>query len=198
VARALYQASEVELSLGRVRPGFFRQAPRPLVAASSPAPAVLGPGCRRGACRAASELMSIFITTSMGLLSSTVAWWLGIPKKLEHARPGCSARLGSIRSAPGALPTSSLAARTAGSTRQPHRALGGRPWLTRSTAFARCRSGSRTAERDATRGWRVSGQHASPPRCRHAAGLRRPLGGARPMAMSPAAIVRSWVLGIFD
>jgi hypothetical protein len=39
-----------------------------------------------------SELMSIFITTSMALLSSTVAWWLGTPKKLAHARPGCSAR----------------------------------------------------------------------------------------------------------
>lgn len=89
--------------------------------------------------KGASELMSIFITASMELLSSAVAWWLETPKKLAHARPGCSARLGSIRSAPGASPTSSLAARTAGSTWQPHRALGGRPWLTRSTAFARCR-----------------------------------------------------------
>jgi hypothetical protein len=39
-----------------------------------------------------SELMSIFITTSKALLSSTVAWWPGTPKKLGHARPGCSAR----------------------------------------------------------------------------------------------------------
>ena len=123
--------------------------------------AALGSGCPRGGSPGRVRThMSSFITTSMELLSPTVAWRLGIPKKLEHARPGCSARLGSIRSAPGASPTSSLAARTAGSTRQPRRALGGRPWLKRSTAFARCRPGSRTAERDATRGWRVSGQHA--------------------------------------
>jgi hypothetical protein len=171
-----------------VRPGVSGRRRGLWFAASSPSPAVLGAGCPSGGCPGVSELMSIFITTSMGLLSSTVAWWLGIPKKLEHARPGCSARLGSIRSARGASPTSSLAARTAGSTRRPHRALRGRgrPWLTRSTAFARCRPRVETAgARCNTRVARL-GERASPPQWGHAAGLRRPLGRARLIAMSPS------------
>ena len=142
-----------------------------------------------------SELVSIFITTSMALLTPTVAWWLENSKEARAcARPSCSARLGSIRSAREhrrrARRQQGPQVRLAATPRAPRPTLAHKINCVRSLP-----PGREQQERDATRGWRVSGQHA-PPRCRHAAGLRRPLGRARPMAMSPAAIVRSWVLGI--
>src|SRR5512133_3656098 len=95
-------------------------------------PAVLGPGNSRGACLERVDLMSIFITTSMALLFSTVVA-CNSKEARTRARPGCSPQPGSIRSAREAslhaAPTRSLAARTAGSTRRSHRALRGRPWL---------------------------------------------------------------------
>jgi hypothetical protein len=108
-----------------------------------------------------SELMSIFIT-SMALLSSTVARWLGTPKKLRRT-PGRVVRraeldsLGTRGASLRAAPTSSLAARTAGSTRRlTPRAP--RPVLARKINCVRSlRPGSRTVERDATRGWRGLG-----------------------------------------
>lgn len=57
-----------------------------------------------------SEHMSSFITTSMELLSPTVAWRLGIPKQLEHARPGCFGAAGLD-----SLGTGSIADELAGS-----------------------------------------------------------------------------------
>jgi hypothetical protein len=188
VARGSDRRARSSSVLAGVRPGFFRQAPRPLVCciitgqpSSARAVQVVAQGV--------SELTSIFITTSVVLLSLHGRHGGLELQRSSSMRPaGCSARLGSIRSARGASPTSSLAARTAGSTRRPHRALRGRgrPWLTRSTAFARCRPRVETAgARCNTRVARL-GERASPPQWGHAAGLRRPLGRARLMAMSPS------------
>jgi hypothetical protein len=145
-----------------------------------------------------SEHMSSFITTSMELLSPTVAWRLGIPKKLEHARPGCFGAAGLD-----SLGTGSIADELAGS-KDRRLDLAATPRARRPTLAHKINcvrslppSGRQQQERDATRGWRVSGQHASPPRCGHAAGLRRPIGRARPDGdVSVAVIVHSWALGI--
>ena len=148
--------------------------------------------------KGASELMSIFITASMGLLSSAVAWWLETPKKLAHA-PGRVVRRAGLDS----LDTGSIADELAGS-KDRRLDLAATPRARRPTLAHKINcvrslppSGRQQQERDATRGWRVSGQHASPPRCRHAAGLRRSVGGARPDCdVAVAAIVRSWLLGV--
>jgi hypothetical protein len=55
--------------------------------------------------------MSIFITTSRGLLSSTVVWWLGIPKKLSMRPAGLFGAAGLD-----SLGTGSVADELAGST----------------------------------------------------------------------------------
>ena len=194
------KASEVDLSQSWPGCGLGSSGRRRGLwfAASSPAPAVLGPGCPRGACPGRVRTHEHLHHDEHGVVvlhGRMMAW--NSKEARACARPGCSARLGSIRSAPGASPTSSLAARTAGSTRQPHRALRGRPWLTRSTAFARCRPGSRTA------GARCNTRVARLGSACFAAAVRArcwPSATTRPRSpdgdVAVAAIVRSWVLEI--
>jgi hypothetical protein len=162
-------------ALARVRPGFSLQAPRPWFAASSAAPGVLGPGSPRGACPGHVRTQEHLHHDEHGVVvhhGRMVAW----NSKEARARPaGLFGAPSSIRSARGAYlraaPTSSLAARTAGSTRWPHRAPRGRHWLTGSNCVRSLPPpGREQQERDATRGWRVSCQRASPPGCGHAAG----------------------------
>jgi hypothetical protein len=65
--------------------------------------------------------MSIFITTSMALLFSTVVACI---QRSSHTRPaGLFGEAGLDSLGTGSIATSSLAGRTGGLTRRPHRAL---------------------------------------------------------------------------